>query len=304
MRVLVTGGDGFLGRHVVTILKKQRKEVIPFDIKVSSSEGRLLDVRDTSQVSTVFGETKPDVVVHLAALAGAAGKGGGRESIDNPFNYLQTNFMGTLCVLEACRKVNIRKVIYMSSFSPYGLTKEPITENTPVSPSNPYGLSKLCGELVVKCYASNYGIKSIIFRAPLLCGKGQKELNALREFALTAIRGQPLVLFNEGRHVREWLHPSDIANAFLKGIDYFERMSEPYETFVLGNKPISMKSLAELVINEVGSGTIRGGSCENGVFDQFTDASKALTVLGWKATITVEEIVREVVADISSQELH
>jgi UDP-glucose 4-epimerase len=304
MRVLVTGGTGFLGRYLVSLLRDEGREVIVADSNVSSSMDQFLDVKELSQVMRSFEATRPDIVIHLAALTGAIGRGGGEESLSDPFNFLQNNSQGTLCVFEACRRFGIRRAIYMSSFSVYGETREPITENTPPVPTTPYGFSKLCGELVAQCYAINYGIRTLIFRAPLLCGKGQKETNALREFAKAAVQGQPIILFGQGEHVREWLHPLDVSDAILKGTRYLERITIPYEILVLGSEPVSMHSLAELVIREVGGGKIQYQEGGLKRFNQVTDTSRARNILGWKAMIPTDEIVREVVRDILSTETY
>jgi nucleoside-diphosphate-sugar epimerase len=295
MRILVTGGAGFLGRYVLRRLREVGYDIVSADI-ASEQERERLDVTDLDAVCAVFSRTKPDVVIHLAALTGSSGQGGGRESIQYPYDYFRTNFLGTLSVFEACRRLEIGQVIHMSSFSPYGVVEGPINETTRFQPTNPYGSSKECGEAVAKCYASNYGIKTLIFRAPLLAGENQKEENALREFARSVKKGQPIVIYGDGSHLREWLHPIDVAEAFLKGIAYFDSMTTPYEVFVLGNKPISMKDLARLVTAKVGGGIRHqeGGR----VFDQYTDSMKVETILKWKPKLQVQDIIDRVVAEI------
>ncbi len=295
MRILVTGGAGFLGRYVLRSLREAGYETVSADI-ASEQETERLDVTDLGAVCAIFSRTKPDVIIHLAALAGSNGKGGGRESIRDPYGYFRTNFLGTLSVFETCRRLEIGQVIHMSSFSPYGAVEGPINEVTRFQPTNPYGSSKECGEAVAKCYASNYGIKTLIFRAPLLAGENQKEENALREFVLSVKKGQPIIIYGNGNHLREWLHPIDVAEAFLKGIACFDSLTTPYEVFVLGSKPISMKDLARLVTSKVG-GSIRhqeGGR----VFDQYTDSTKAETILKWEPKLQVQDIIDRVVPEI------
>jgi nucleoside-diphosphate-sugar epimerase len=297
-KVLITGGSGFLGRFVVDSLKTQGMEVVSVDVQPGKNETLIADVTDFTQINNILTSQKPEVIIHLAALAGSTGKGGGVEGRKRPFNYFKTNIMGTLCIFEACRINNIKKVIHMSSFSQYGITKEPINEETKFNPNNPYGFSKACGEMVAKCYAIDYGIKTMIFRAPLICGEGQRELNALREFVQSVKEGKPIILFGTGEHVREWIHPTDVADAFMKAIPFFNSMVNPYEVFVLGNKPISMNDLAELVINTMGIGTVEHKQITKQVFNQYTDTDKASKLLGWKAKMKVNEIVNKVVQDI------
>jgi len=298
LRAIVTGGAGFLGRFVVDRLRQENIEVLSCDI-VAPQEGKRLDVTSTADVDALLASTRPELVVHLAAATGSSGKGGGAESMKNPFDYLRANIMGTLNIFESCRRNRVAKVIYMSSFSPYGATGRALTEDTPLNPSNPYGASKACAETIAKCYALNYGIKTIVFRAPLLCGEGQRELNALREFAMSVRRGEPIAILGEGKHVREWVHPSDAADAFARAIPYFERMETNFETFVLGNSPVSMKDLANLVIKATGKNVrVERRESTMQVFDQFTDTSKVRRALGWQPRISVEQIVQRVVADV------
>lgn len=297
MVILVTGGAGFLGRYVMMRLRNDAISAVSVDIEASKG-GERLDVRDFCRVTSKFADLKPEVVIHLAALTGASGKGGAAESPKDPLNYLNTNPVGTLNIFEACRLNDVKKVIHMSSFSVYGQTAESITEQTPVNPNNPYGFSKACAELVARCYATNYGIRTLIFRVPLMCGEGQEEMNALREFVFSAVNGMPLPIFGEGKHVREWLHPIDIADAFVRALAYFDQMTGECETFVLGCRPISMKELAQLVIKTMGKGQVEFLKPTAQVFDQYSDSRKAERVLGWKAKVPVEEIVRRVASEV------
>lgn len=298
-KVLVTGASGFLGGYLLEKLKAEKFSVIPTDIDITSPEIIYLDVTDFERTRNFFKTHRPDIIIHLAARCGSKGKGGGAESFKDPFDFFRVNILGTLNVYEACRLNNIEKVIYMSSFSPYGVVNEAINENSLLNPSTPYGYSKWCGELVAKCYAMNFGIRTIIFRAPLICGKGQKELNALREFVLCVKESKPIVIFGEGKHTREWLHPTDVAVAFVDAIRYFRKMSSPFEAFVLGSTPISMLDLANLIVRNIGKGRIEFKSDGKNVFSQYTNTAKARTILGWQAKTTIEDIVKEVIVDIA-----
>lgn len=297
MRAFVTGGAGFLGRYVVERLRAEGSEVVAVDIDSHGQDSEFLDVTDLRAVLAALSNAKPDIIIHLAALAGAKGKGGGNQSIHDPYQYFRTNVNGTLTVFEACRLRGVQKVIHMSSFSPYGATEGPINETTPFKPANPYGFSKECAELVAACYGSSFGIKTLIFRAPLLCGEGQEEENALREFVLSVKNHRPIVLYGNGDHVREWLHPSDVAEAFIRGIANFDLMKNPYEVFVLGGNPTSMKELARLVTNRIG-GSIQYKESTHVTFDQYTDTTKAKTLLKWEPRIAIQEIADRVIADI------
>jgi len=297
MKIVVTGGSGFVGRYVVERLRLEGHEVTILDLTATEEVSRV-DVTDKQKVHDALDRTKPELVIHLAALAGSTGKGGGAESPKRPYEYFRINVDGTLSIYEACRELGIGRVVCMSSFSPYGVAECPINEQTPFHPNNPYGASKVCVEEVAKCYSNLYGIRSVVFRPPLICGEGQKEVNALREFVISALLGNPIVLLGEGRHLREFVHPQDVARALSAGIQYMSRMEKQYEVFVLGNRPVSMKEFAHLVISKVGRGVVEFKPSTNQVFDQFTDHSKAARVLGWVPTIGIDEIVGRVIDDV------
>ena len=303
MNIVVTGGSGFVGRYVVKQLRSKRHQVTPLDIIPDRlAEGHVVDVTNSLEVKSAFELFQPELVVHLAALAGSTGKGGGAESLKDPYQYFNVYINGTLNVYEACRQLGIAKVICMISFSPYGFALCPIDEQTPFHPNNPYGGSKACVEEIAKIYSSIYGVKSVIFRPPLICGEGQKEVNALREFVMCALANRSIVILGEGKHVREFVHPIDVARAFCAGVEYLSCQTAPYEIFVLGNSPISMIDLAELVVGQVGKGKIEFMPSTSQVFDQFTDHRKAMDVLDWHPKITIKEIVRRVISDIKTRQ--
>jgi nucleoside-diphosphate-sugar epimerase len=270
------------------------------DIAHENNECRMTDVTDRQAVTNVFLDVRPDVVVHLAALTGSTVNGGGSDSVTHPFNYFMVNATGTLNVFDACRELRIDRVVLISSFSAYGQARCPIDEETPFQPANPYGASKACAEQIVNCYSALYGIKTVIFRVPFICGESQKTANVLREFVGSALADIPLTLLGDGTHVREFIHPSDVATAISAGISHSYTMDKPYDTFVLGSTPVSMKDLAQLVIRTVGKGSIVFKPSVNHVFDQFSNYDKATRVLGWMPTMAIGEIVRRVVQDMKS----
>lgn len=264
---------------------------------------RQVDIADLSKVKEILGSFKPELVVHLAALAGSTGKGGGAESLKSPYQYFNVNFNTALSIYESCRQLGILRVLCMSSFSPYGPTSSPINEDTPFNPNNPYGGSKACVEEIAKVYSANYGIKTVILRPPLICGEGQMEMNALREFVTSALAGTPIKILGEGTHVREFVHPSDVADAFSAAIFYLQSMTVSCEPFVLGSRPIRMIDLANLVVQKVGKGSIVFEPASSQTFDQFTDHSKAKRLLGWEPKVGVDEIVTRVIDDIKFRQL-
>lgn len=137
----------------------------------------------------------------------------------------------------------------------------------------------------------------MIFRACLLAGEHQTEYNAIQEFADCALNQKPIIIYGDGRHKREWLHPQDVARAYYKAFSYFEEMAAPYDVFILGSgEPISMKRLAELVLEITNKPKqIVFLDKHVSVFDQITDTSKVRERLKWKPLVSTREIVSRVV---------
>ncbi len=287
MKILVTGAKGFLGRFLVQHLRDKRLEVVETDILDSV-------LTDYWQTHELVREAKPDVSMNLAALAGASGTGGAPESKKSPHKFFQTNVSISLNVFEAARQLDVGSVLQMSSFSPYGRTDPgvAIDEDTPLRPNNPYGGSKACVETIAKVYSECYGIRCVLFRAPLLAGEGQKEQNAVQEFIRLAIEGKDIRIFGDGKHRREWLHPLDISQAYEKAIGYVERV-KGLDTIVLGSEMnrISMVELAGMIIRKVGRGRLEFSPTSSLAFDQITKASKARDLLGWTAQISLNQII-------------
>lgn len=306
MTILLTGASGFVGKYVARELAK-RDEVLGVDLE-ASDEVEAHQLTDFDDAKLAFLDRRISAVVHLAALAGSSGKGGAAESRKNPHPFLNNNVRATLNVLEAMRLSGVSKLVFMSSFSTYGKApKCPIDEATPQNPDNAYGLSKVMGEQLVRFYAQ-FGVRSVVLRPTLICGEGQREVNALREFAIAAIEGRPIEVWGKGEHRREFIHPEDVARAIAKSLSLLNGRDGPDSyvmdslgdsaTFVLGNEPVSMMELAQMT-----GGRIEFKPPGPQAFDQVTDHSKAKRVLGWEPKLGVRQILDRVIADLKSRSL-
>jgi nucleoside-diphosphate-sugar epimerase len=137
----------------------------------------------------------------------------------------------------------------------------------------------------------------VVFRTPFIVGEHQKEMNVVREFIDSASRGGELLIFGEGKHVREFIHPTDLVSAFdlaLRKMDAFERK---FEILVLGNKSVAIRDVATIVAKRVGKGTVAyKKTAVDRAFNQYSDYSKAEKLLGWKPKLQLEAIVDRVVS--------
>ena len=297
MRILVTGAAGFIGGWTVKELARLGHDVIGTD-KVKKEELVLADITDFLQIKDAIQRTKPDAIVHLAAISGSTGKNEIEQSLRQAKQNFEVNSQGTVNICEACRLLNIGKIIYMSSFAVYGRTgpdRLPITPDTPISLKHAYANSKYMGELVVRTYSEDFGIKSAVFRAPFVAGEHQNERNVLLEFIQSAQRGEDLVIFGKGDHVREFLHPVDLVSAFDQAFTFLDRSDSPSETFVVGNRPVPINDLAQLVVSKVGKGRVKHMSqTVDRAFNQYSDFTKTTSALNWKPTIQAEEIIERI----------
>lgn len=234
MRVLVTGGAGFIGAHCIHRLVRDGHEVRALDNfndyyprrlkedrvawlrqEVGSFAMEELDIADKGELFELFDQFRPEVVVHLAAQAGV------RYSISNPDAYLQSNLVGFLNILEACRAFMPRHLIYASSSSVYGgNTRTPFSENDNVDhPLSLYAATKKANESLAHSYAHLYGIPCTGLRFFTVYGSwGRPDMSPML-FAKAICEGSPLRLFNYGRHRRDFTYIDDVVESIARLLD-------------------------------------------------------------------------------------
>ena len=282
----LTGGHGFLGRYAADALRAAGR----FEVEVSDLPE--LDVMDQGALVHAFEASRPTVVCHLAGLTGAG------ASLENPQRFFDVNCGGTVHVLEACRRAGVRGFVFLSSLTVHGQSSEQVTEETPFAPRHPYAGSKAAAELAVETYARNYGLRCVILRPTLIAGEGQTEANGVTEFAEVVRGGEDIVLFGDGSHRREWLHPDDVGTAIRAAIDLAggDAPLECERFLVSSGVGVPMAELARLVIAEVGRGQLTFQETNRQAFSLCTATDKSRRALGWVPTVGIEEIVRRVLA--------
>ena len=285
MKVHITGGKGFLGGYAADALSDHEVEISDVDT---------LDICDFDAVVAKMATSKPDVVLHLAGLTGA------NPSLKDPHRFFEVGTTGTLHVLEACRRAGVESFVFLSSLTVHGQTPkgEVVTERSPLAPRHPYAGAKAAAEAIVETYGRCYDLRCAILRPTLIAGEGQKEPNAITEFADTVARGESIELFGDGSHKREWLHPSDVGTAMRAAVEYVAAdKGGPCETFLISSgAPISMADLAEKVIAAMGKGQLVFTPSTRQAFDLCTDSTRARTELGWQPALDVDAIIQRVLA--------
>lgn len=262
MNVLITGGAGFIGSHTAeAFLQRGHKVAIidnldsfyPEDWKrrnlqeISRSGDVVLfesDISDTSSIDRIFSDFKPELIVHLAARAGV------RPSIEQPALYERVNVAGTLNLLEAARRHQLKAFVFGSSSSVYGETSSaPFREdNYFLRPISPYAATKLAGEGLCYTYSHLYGISVACLRFFTVYGPRQRPDLAIHKFTSLIENGTELPIFGDGSTGRDYTFVDDIVSGIISAASWC--LDQPnhsgcYEIFNIGNS--SPVKLAELV---------------------------------------------------------
>ncbi len=296
MKILVTGGAGFIGSHLVERLLAEGHEVAILDdfndfydpeIKhgnIAAVADRITvhraDLRDAHAVSSVFHQEKFETVIHLAARAGV------RPSIGHPQLYYDTNVSGTLHLLEAARAVGIERFIFASSSSVYGLAKTvPFSEDLHLTQTvSPYAATKIAGEFLCSTYSHLYKMRIVVLRFFTVYGPRQRPDLAIHSFTRRIWNGQPIDQFGDGTTRRDYTYIDDILQGVMASLGYEGPL---FDVFNLGeSETVQLKDLIAGIEQALGKkATINRLPEQPGdVPLTCADISKARRLLGYRPT--------------------
>ncbi len=322
MKVLVTGAAGFIGSHVCQVLLKRGDEVVGLDnindyYDVSLKYARLdrlkdldapgcfsfvkIDVADQVAISALFAEQQFDRVVHLAAQAGV------RYSIENPRAYIDSNIVGYLNILEGCRHHSVEHLVYASSSSVYGANETmPFSEHDNIDhPLSLYAASKKSNELMAHTYSHLYGLPTTGLRFFTVYGPWGRPDMALFLFTKAILAGEPINVFNYGKHRRDFTYIDDIVEGIIRTLD---RPAEadpqwsglkpdpatskaPYRVFNIGNqRPVELMTYIELLEQYLGQTAEKNllPLQPGDVPDTYADVQSLVDWVDYKPSIPVE----------------
>lgn len=303
-KILITGGLGFIGSNLTHLLVSHGARVTILDNMAPLYGGNMFNIETIKdRLQVVIGDIRDvnvtdALVAHNEIIFDFAAQVSPIDSGSIPFEDLDVNCKGHLTVLEACRKHNREaKVLFSSSRLALGkITEHPVTEDHPTRPLNLYGVHKLAAEKYNYLYNKNHGIRTVVFRITNPYGERQQMKHSKYSipgwFMRLAMEGKPVKIFGEGTQMRDYIHASDVAMAFaLAGLS--EKTDGNIYNCGTG-KSVQLKTMAEIVVRTVGSGSIKHvpwpddyGKEETGSFE--SDVSKLRDAVGWSAKVSLEE---------------
>jgi UDP-arabinose 4-epimerase len=299
-RIVVTGGAGYIGSHTCKALA--REGFVPVTVDNLSRGHRwavkwgpleVADIRDGAALARVFEVYRPKAVVHFAAFAFVA------ESVENPYLYFDNNVAGTLSLLSAMQGAGVDRLVFSSSCAVYGNAETvPIAETHPTVPVNPYGLSKLIAETMIREFVRDFGFRAVALRYFNAAGADPEGetgelhdpephvvpsfLNALAAGAEAQINGDDWPT-SDGTCIRDYIHVHDLAQAHVKALRYLEG-NGGFEAVNLGTgRGWSLREVAAAVDRATGRKLrVRIGPRRPGDPAALVgDATRARTLLGW-----------------------
>ena len=284
---VVTGGAGFIGSNLVERLLERGDQVVVIDNESANTHDEVYwnpnamnvkgDVTDFSLLKNAC--INADCIYHLAADISI------QYSIENPTESYKNNVVGTLNVLEVARVLGIKKVVFSSTAAIYGSTSEPCVETDRPDPLNPYSVSKLAGENLMKMYNDLYGIETVSLRyfnvyGPRQAYKGQYA-PVIGIFQKQKFEGKPLTIIGDGNQTRDFIHVADVAHANMMVAE-----KDIVGVFNVGSgTEYSVNQIASLTNNPHGTTTMpsREGEARRSISD-----NSKLKNIGWQPRIGLE----------------
>ena len=304
MKVIVTGGAGFIGSHLVELLckKKEIKKILILDhlqdgslknikniLKNKKVILKKVDIKNNKKIVRFFKDIK--CVFHLAAMSDVV------PSITDPKNYLETNIIGTMNILEAMRKNKVNRIIYAASSSCYGIPKKyPTNENEMINPKYPYAFSKNIGEQMIEHWSSVYNINFISLRLFNVYGTRSRTHGAygaaLGVFLKQKLSNNPYTIVGNGKQKRDFINVKDVAEVFYKSL----KSSKKNKIYNVGSgKPISVNKLVSFLKGKKVFIPKRPGEPDT----THANINLIKNDLNWKPKISIQEGIKEVLANIN-----
>ena len=295
MKSIVTGGAGFIGSHIVDKLIELGHEVIVIDNESSTVHNHFyyndkasyhkIDIADYCGVRPLFEGV--DFVFHLAAESRI------QPAIENPLLCFQTNAYGTGVILQCAREAKVKKVMYSSTSSAYGLKNEPpLVETMPDDCLNPYSVAKVAGEKMCKMYTDLFGLPTVIFRYFNVYGPREPLKGPYAPVVGLFLRqnkaGEPMTIVGDGTQRRDFTHVVDVVDANIRAMDYNGNMHGTVFNVGTG-KNNSVLELARMIGDNVQFIPPRPAESK----ETLANNLKIMSHFGWRPTKNIEDYIKE-----------
>ena len=307
MKVLVTGGAGFIGSNFVLRMRARRPDVALVNVDLLTYAGNLenlaslendeghvfvrADVSDRAAMEAVFAEHRPEGVIHFAAESHVD------RSIQDSGPFVRTNVIGTQILLDAAREFNVAKYVQVSTDEVYGSLGPTglFTEETPLAPNSPYAASKASADLLVRSYVQTYGLPAVVTRCSNNYGPYQFPEKLIPLFITNLLRGEAVPVYGDGLNVRDWVHVADHCAA-IESVWRRGRIGEVYN--VGGRCEKSNLELTYLLLDLLGKprSLVRHVPDRPGHDRRYAiDGTKMERELGWRPRVPFAEGLRATV---------
>ena len=295
MKILVTGGAGFIGSHLMRKLQEAGHDAVALDnlstgLKENLLPGMRLVVKDIHdpEVETLFQEEHFDAVVHLAAQTLVS------DSMTDPENDMYQNVSGTVRILECCRKYGVKRIIFSSSAATYGDVAEtalPISETLPQAPLSFYGLTKKTAEKYLELYHLAYGLDYVVLRFANVYGERQGdggEGGVISIFTKRLAQGKGITIFGDGKQTRDFVYAGDIADGILAALTT-DAVNTAYNLST--TEETSLNELVEVLSDIAGKPITPAYDTprEGDIYRSSLNNEKAICNLGWKPQVSLKE---------------
>jgi len=305
-KILVTGAAGFIGFHLSRLLTLKGFEVVGIDtlngyydtkLKLdrleilctnSNFSFRTVSICDKDELDDLFKANKFDIVINLAAQAGV------RYSVDKPYKYIDSNLIGFINVLEACRNNPVEHLIFASSSSVYGNVDIPFSESQITDePLSLYAATKKANELMAHSYAYLYSIPTTGLRFFTVYGPYGRPDMAYFSFTRRIIENEPIKVYNNGDLMRDFTYIDDIVEAISRLIDHKQFDQEiPFRIFNIGNNsPVKLLDFISVLENAIGKKAVKEflPMQDGDVYATYADITNLQQAIGFKPSTPIEE---------------
>ena len=288
VRVVVTGAAGFIGAHVARCLEQRGHSVVRTDVRApAGNDGGWRPANLMRYPELVELTRTADAVCHLGGL------GDVYAASSDPALAMSVNAVGTTSLLEASKRNGVRRFIFASTWEVYGLPQyQPIDELHPCSPSHPYSISKLAGDLITQEYNHQGSLNTVVLRLGTAFGPNMRRNAVIPAFILRALSGHPVEIHGTGNQFRQFTHVRDVASAFALALE--AESPEPVYN-IISHERVSVRDLAVMIGQRIPLTTVTRDPRPNDAPSSIVDAEKAGRSLGWRPEVLFEVGLNELI---------